>query len=238
MQALTGGHTKQWLFVEVLHAPQLRQRSSSVSKFLSFLQYYLIIQICIYSLSLAFICDCKRKLSLCINYSFFARSSQGPEDMGNYSLCHWSCWTPADKEHCWWGHGAHNSPSKTLTLILRLPLSFALSPLKLTLLLSSFLDVKGCEEDRVRLSFSPLSMGSPLRHSNYYSLPPPPEGLFNRWLLSYLSLKQKSPRNLIQERKKKERNIEKELRYTSFLLNNSLSPCCCRNEIHKCVSWG
>lgn len=69
-------------------------------------------------LSPSLICDCKTELSLCINYSFFARSSRGPEDMGNYSLCQWSGWTPADKEHCWWRHGAHNPPSKTATLIL------------------------------------------------------------------------------------------------------------------------
>lgn len=53
MQAFTGVHTKQWLFVEALLASQLRQRSGSASKFLSFLQYYLIIQICIYSLPLS-----------------------------------------------------------------------------------------------------------------------------------------------------------------------------------------
>lgn len=105
MQALPGVHTKQWLFyVEVLHAPQLRQRSSSVRKFLSFSQYYLIITICIDSPSL--IRDCERKPGLCINYNFSAGSPQGPEDMGNYSLCQWSCWTPADKETCWWGHRA------------------------------------------------------------------------------------------------------------------------------------
>lgn len=37
--------------MEVLHELQVRQRSSCGSKFLSFLQYYLIIEICIYSLS-------------------------------------------------------------------------------------------------------------------------------------------------------------------------------------------
>lgn len=62
----------------------------------------------------------------------------------------------------------------------QLPLSSALFPLKLTLQLPPLLDVKGCEEEGVCLSFSPLSVGSPQRHSDYYSLPPPPEGLFNR----------------------------------------------------------
>lgn len=57
MQALTGVHTKQWPFFtracvcvwvwQALHTPRRRQRGGSVRKFLSFLQYYLIIHICI-----------------------------------------------------------------------------------------------------------------------------------------------------------------------------------------------
>lgn len=154
--------------------------------FWSFSQYYLTIKICIDFPAL--IRDCKRKPGLCINYNFFARSPQGPEDMGNYSLCRWSCWTPADKETCWWGHraqGTKDSPPKTLTLILQLALSFAL------LLLSYFHPswMSSGVEEGVCLSFSPLSAGSPLRHSHYYSLPRPPEGLFSRLLLSSPFLK-------------------------------------------------
>lgn len=89
------------------------KESSCGSKFLSFLQYYLIIQICIYSLSSV----TAGARWACINYGFSGRSSPGPEDMGNYSLCQWSRWTLVDMETCWWGHRAHNSPSQnTYTL--------------------------------------------------------------------------------------------------------------------------
>lgn len=120
MQAFTSVHAKQWLFcvrVGVLHA-KLRQRSSCECKFLSFLQYYLIIQICIYSFSSVAV---ESRPGLCINYSLLARLPPGPEDIENYSLCQRSHWTPVDKETCWWGHRAHNSLSKTQSAFLYLP---------------------------------------------------------------------------------------------------------------------
>lgn len=67
------------------------------------------------------------------------------------------------KEACWWGHRAHNFLPKTLS-------PFALLPLLLTLLLLSLLDVKECEEEWACLSFSSLSVGSPLKTQQHFMI--------------------------------------------------------------------
>ena len=113
---------------------------------------------------LLLICDCWGP-GLCINYSLFARSAPGPEDIGNYSLCQRSRWTPVDKETCWWGHRAQNPPHKTLSLsfikppdpsFLRPPFCPPSPP---TLAPTSF--TPGCQgvrgRSRVSVLFSPLS---------------------------------------------------------------------------------
>lgn len=218
-------------------------------------QYYLIIQICIRSLSSV---TAESKLGLCINYSFFARSPPGPEDMGNYSLCQWSRWTPADEETCWWGHRACDSPPRTLTLTPTKPLApsflrppFALLPLELTPLLSSLLDVKGCEEVGACLSFSPLSVGSPLKTQRHLaiiilSLLLPKASLVGNFYPTFSQVKSTYSPGLMATRKSHPREWEKkkqigteggkELRLTRFLLNDSMSPCSCLNEIRKCAS--
>ena len=107
MQALTGVHTKQWLFVESA-ATETKEKRPWMGEF------FVLLTILSNNPDLhllLLICD-GRELGLCINYSLFARSAPGPEDMGNYSSCRRSRWTPVDKETCWWGHRAHISPPK------------------------------------------------------------------------------------------------------------------------------
>lgn len=135
---------------------------------------------------LPLICDC-RELGLCINYSRFARSPPGPEDTGNYSLWQRGSWIPADRETCWWGH---NFPPKTFALTLIKPQAtsilrppFAIVPLHRSLLLPSLRNVNGCEKEEACLSFSPLSVGGPLKAQQHFIiiiLPPlPPKGPFS-----------------------------------------------------------
>lgn len=88
------------------------------------------------NLNLVFlICDCQ-ELGPCINYTLFARSPAGPEDIGNYSLCQRRIIGPlwirrlVDE-----GAGAHNPPPKTLTFILGKPLAPQFLDLLLALLL-------------------------------------------------------------------------------------------------------
>lgn len=204
MQAFTGVHTKQWLFVEALLASQLRQRSGSASKFLSSLQYYLIIQIGIYSLPLSSV-TARQSWAYALIIASLPGQRKGQRTRGII--------------HCVSGADGPQQTRSTVdegmghTILLpKQPHLYSaaafLCPLFPSSSLCSFLPSwmsKGVRKREYVFLFL-LSVGSPQRHSDYYSLPPPPEGLFNRWLLSYPPLKKKSPYSLgLMETKKKKK---------------------------------
>lgn len=180
--------------------------------------------------------------------------------MGNYSLCQRSRWTRVDKETCWWGHRAHNSPLKTLRLTLRLPPSFALllpsfPSSSLSYFLHSWMSRGVRRGGRASFLFFPLrlSVGSPLKTQQHLAiiilslLLLPEVSLAGNFCPTFFSSKvtlflgsdgneEASSRRRGRKETNRGKKMAKELRSTRFLLNDSLPPCSCLNEIPKCVS--
>lgn len=137
-------------FVEVPHAPRLRQRSSRDCKFLSFLQYYLIIQICIYSLSAVTV----ESQAYALIIASLPGHRQGKRTLG---IIH--CVSEAVGAQ-WIGRLVDEGTGHTVFFPKHLHLHLqslwlppsAFLPLRWTILLPSLLNVKGCEKESLFFS--------------------------------------------------------------------------------------